>query len=356
MNRICNPVLVGICIALVIVIGTVRSHDPLAKLNAAPGENGLPPDPEDQAAVDAINDMVSNGPEEGQSQEAFMNELRELQSQLYDYGTGSACDVYAPPAVGECRLVGDAATCPGPCVDMQPASCSLEQLPFAAADGLYDLVYEVDDRTEPVDREALDLVQYAWAVLLDNLDLVEWTACLWYGESDRDSSVWENLGEVFGVAGSVAECLSEKVQGQAPDVTIRFTQQLGEGAFWTRANAINGGTIFIPLNGSRWNDSYLSEFKAATSGSAEQFCIAADLAATLLHELVHSCMTGGTADVTADGDAKNSCTSSYLIENSFRWALGQRYPCLGATTNCSYYTDPRLGNNDGAAYPGEPPF
>ena len=45
----------------------------------------------------------------------------------------------------------------------------------------------------------------------------------------------------------------------------------------------------------------------------------------------------------------------YLVENAFRWALGQRYPCLINSTNCNYYGDPCLFGADSYSYPGTPP-
>ena len=71
---------------------------------------------------------------------------------------------------------------------------------------------------------------------------------------------------------------------------------------------------------------------------------------------MHSCLTGGSEDVPGGEDNPNTCATSYLIENSFRWALGQRYPCLCPTADCNYYLDTRLWRNDGAAYPGDTPW
>src|SRR3954451_25226108 len=114
----------------------------------------------------------------------------------------------------------------------------------------------------------------------------------------------------------------------------------------------------MPLNSRNGaNSARGSKFKRAAQGSADQFCIAADLAATLLHELVHSCWaTSGSADhPPGTKDAANRCSTSYLIENSFRWALGQRYPCLGSSTDCNFYIKSCMWRNDGISYPGNSP-
>ena len=325
-----------------------------AKLSPAPGDDGAPPDQQTEAQVDELNETIAEGPDEGQSFESWTEEIEGLADALND--GPDPCPTFDTPSTGECPLVGGVSECPPPCLNEQPDGCDIDSLPFHDADGLYDFVYSIASRDEAVDREAVDLVQYAWAVLLDNLDLVDWIACLFYGETSHDSSVFENLGEIFGVAGSVAECLTEKIQGKAPDVTIRFTHDSGSGDFWASPNPVTGGTIHIPITGKVWQTNYVEKYKNAAPGSADQFCIVADLAATLLHELVHSCLTAGSADAPGGDDDPNLRSTSYLIENNFRWALGQRYPCLCPTSNCGFYYDDRLWRNDGTSYSGEPPW
>jgi hypothetical protein len=317
-----------------------------AKLNAAPGKDGAPSDPQTEAEVDALNDALDGDPEGNQS-----DDFELAHAALYDQPT--QCPMMAPPTGGECSSLSH--SCSEPCV-YETNSCDINTLPFAEAEGLYDLVYSLPTKTTPVNWEMVDLAQYAWALLYDNLDLVEWTSCVWYGESATDDSFFENLGGLFGVAGSLAECVSDKIQGKAPDVTIMFQPSIPNGAFSTTPNPLTGGTIHIPISGNVWNKKYVDKFDAAAPGSAGEFCIVADLAATLLHELVHSCLTGGSLDTPVAGDSANTCSTSYLIENSLRWALGKRYPCLLSTSDCGYYGDSRLFRNDGASYPGQPPF
>lgn len=323
------------------------------KLNAAPDEDGLT-DPETEAEVDALNDAIGGGPDEGQTYDEWRNEIEAAHDALYEPDPG--CERFDPPSTGDCSMVGNLAVCAPPCVLEQQSGCDIDTLPFEEADGRYDLVYSAAEPGGTIDWEMVDMVQYAWAVLLDNLDLVAWTACLFYGESTRDSSFWENLGDLFGIAGSVAECLVDKIEGRAPDVTIQFVTSLDKGAFSTHPDPLSGGTIKIPVTGSVWANLYVAKYKGAQAGSAEEFCIIADLAATLLHELVHSCLTGGSADAPGGDDNAGVCSTSYLIENSFRWALGQRYPCLCASASCDYYFDDRTWRSDGAAYPGQAPF
>ena len=324
-----------------------------AKLRAAPGEDGAPPDPQVEATVDELNETLEDGPDEGQTWEEWSAEVEDLVDQLN--GTPDPCPKFDFPSTGECPMpFGSESVCPTPCIDEHPEGCDIDSLPFDEAEDLYDFVYSIASVNEMVDWEAVDLVQYAWALLLDNLDLVGWIACLFYGETSRDTGFFEGLGEMFGVAGSLAECLTEKIEGRQPDVTIRFSHE--KDTFTTNPNPLNGGTIYIPLDSETWEDDYVQKYKDAASGSAEQFCIVADLAATLLHELVHSCVTGGSADAPVPNDGADACSTSYLIENNFRWALGQRYPCLCRAADCDFYFDDRIWRNDGISYPGRPPF
>lgn len=76
----------------------------------------------------------------------------------------------APPAGGECSALSH--SCGEPCV-YASNSCEIDTLPFEEAERLYDLVYSPPSKSTPVDWNMVDLVQYAWALLYDNLDLVE---------------------------------------------------------------------------------------------------------------------------------------------------------------------------------------
>src|SRR5262245_17701271 len=59
----------GLTLATLLLAGTVH-----AKLVAAPGPDGAPPDPQTEAAVDALNDAIADGPDDGQSVDEWMME------------------------------------------------------------------------------------------------------------------------------------------------------------------------------------------------------------------------------------------------------------------------------------------
>jgi hypothetical protein len=52
--------------------------NPAARIVAAPGKDGAPPDPKVEAAVDAFNDAISGGPDQGQSMEEWEADLQDL--------------------------------------------------------------------------------------------------------------------------------------------------------------------------------------------------------------------------------------------------------------------------------------
>jgi predicted nucleic acid-binding protein len=55
---------------------------PAKLVRGAPGDNGMPTDPQTEAAVDAFNDAILNGPAPGQSEDAWEAELSGLKDQI----------------------------------------------------------------------------------------------------------------------------------------------------------------------------------------------------------------------------------------------------------------------------------
>jgi hypothetical protein len=68
----------GLTLAALLLAGTVH-----AKLVAAPGPDGAPPDPQTEAAVDALNDAIADGPDDGQSVDEWMMEVEAARDALY---------------------------------------------------------------------------------------------------------------------------------------------------------------------------------------------------------------------------------------------------------------------------------
>lgn len=135
-----------------------------------------------------------------------------------------------------------------------------------------------------------ELIQAAWSLLLDNVDLVRWAICLVFG-SDR-----------------------------AEDLMDRLTDHL-DGSRWTGVYMLDtsvGGPFFVPpttyssilyiVRGSELWQYYL---RLWTSGDhTSRTCAALDFAAGLAHELCHVARYS-IADVEFDGDGTiGSCFKS----------------------------------------------
>jgi len=71
----------------------------LAKLNAAPGEDGAPSDPQDEADVDALNEALE-GPDEGQSWAEWEVEFQAAHEAVFgpSPSTTTTTPVYVPAA------------------------------------------------------------------------------------------------------------------------------------------------------------------------------------------------------------------------------------------------------------------
>ncbi|MCK6524518.1 hypothetical protein L6R49_24190 [Myxococcota bacterium] len=157
--------------------------------------------------------------------------------------------------------------------------------------------------------EEEDFLIAAWALLIANVDVIDWLSCLMMSRRRQ-------------------QCLSRVVSTRwTRNVKIRL---LSEAHKFCEAGLKFGerrNNIYICRNSTSntW-ESYLSLWQGGP-GSQSRECGVIDLAATLLHELTHAC--------GQDEPGPNSCGVSYRIENSFRWAMAFRYfgagrhPCCG---------------------------
>lgn len=296
------------------------------------------------------------------------------------------CELFEVPSGGECPTPYTT-SCDPPCVHPS-AVCSVEDLPWWEAVGRYEFGDVIDQpaligpqrdafdvpvellTVDPmagvtpwsvtdIDRLAV-VLQYAWAVLLDNLDLIEWIVCLYYGED-----IPADDGQLFDSRNTtVAECVNSRILGDPPKLTFRFIDWIGitggvmSGGDPQGWSGLPGGQIVLS---KLVLSKYVEPFEQAAGDDAARFCVVADFAGSLLHELIHTCpgaepLDNNCPDVVLPRTPEvNCCSTSYLIENAFRSALGVRYPCLANTAGCAYYTFQGLWGNDGAAYVGAPP-
>lgn len=266
--------------------------------------------------------------------EAFGQDI--VEGQVIDpYSVEYWCEGFHPPylapdcttsesGVGNAYERHDVSGCHIPCVNVSLV-CSIG-LPVTAP------IPEIRP-VEPVDhpqffRDRINLA-LAWQVLADNIDIVEWLACVVVGGSDY------------------IDCLTGRIE----DPSTVHIEVTGKGGFKSKGRPI-GRQQKIIIGQSSLEGKY-GPYLSPTSDSDEHFCAIVDLAATLLHELVHTCLHPERGGEHADDP--NDCRVSYLIETSFRWAMAHRFPCLPMTCACSYWDQDAMFLNHGSTYPNEPP-
>ncbi len=170
------------------------------------------------------------------------------------------------------------------------------------------------------------LVRMAWALLVANLDLVQFADC------------WAQGGISGGcVAGRVAANLMYPapvhvdVYDAAEGAFLVAPSSECRSPFYGIAPPVGGfGGLIQVCRGTPWTDSYLGAWRK--DDRYERLCAALDLAATLLHETTHLCGL-------AIPDAGERCRVSYLTENTFRWAIYKRYGDAQRTSCCGKFYD-----------------
>lgn len=168
--------------------------------------------------------------------------------------------------------------------------------------------------------EELELIRTAWAVLEHNMDLVAFAACYATG---GDTSI---------------HCLRNRISGLVwgfipSKVTIRLEDHPYCAPSPFRAGwSVDGGWIRI-CRPYQFTKSYLEAWRG---DQYNRMCAALDLSATLLHEITHICLR-------AHGDSSGECYVSYLLENTFRWALYKRYSDAHKSDGCDCFYDVEEG-------------
>ncbi len=158
--------------------------------------------------------------------------------------------------------------------------------------------------------ELSDVLNAAFCILRESLDIVRWVACL-----------------VFGADG---ECLVRACTQE----TVYNLYCSEERNPWGPCNSVAWTSYVTSTIAVCTTHPAIQKYAAVfRCGSAtERLCVAVDLAATLFHEFTHLCLLNTDDPAGVDCDKR----SSYRAENTFRWALLQRYkrameaPCCQA--------------------------
>lgn len=168
-----------------------------------------------------------------------------------------------------------------------------------------------------------DLLVMCWALLQDNVDLMEWAVCWATGDT--------------GVGKEIAGKISRT--GRRFKVVLE-AGACDDGAFCA---LIGGRKISINTESDEWSR-YVEMWEDGTA--SVWMCAVVDLTCTLFHELMHS------AGYSRDDEAR-TCKDSYLAENIFRWAMFRRYGSAGiaSSTCCDHLDDDDVFGSDSARYP-----
>jgi hypothetical protein len=148
----------------------------------------------------------------------------------------------------------------------------------------------------------------AWALLIDNIDVVDWLSCLMMIVRRQS-------------------CLSRVLDTRwTRDVRVHFRTKEDSRRCKNAPFSGNGtrDRIVICYSSGPWQ-----RYRRMWSSEDDEVrtCGLVDFSATLLHELTHVC--------GYNEPGPGECAESYRIENSFRWAMAQRFtaarknPCCG---------------------------
>lgn len=275
-----------------------------------------PPDDDDDSGS-AAGDMS------GDEHTRFILGLRDI-----PVGAERAIEAYIVEHLGEGWDVNPGAYEPEPCIgeyvipwDLVDEDCLPAGLDGEALEELCDkpCIYarevpvsgndiDLDIITNDVDfaSDWIDLIDCAWTLLQDNWDLIDFIMCTLTG----------NPG--------AGDCLQNKIDDESvtielddrddPSANARYVLVFPWGdkikIFTDEITDKSSNFIFM------WN---------LAGGSAFPFpfrdCACVGLAATLLHELIHSCLRD-LFDSLREGD---DCSLAEMLENSFLFMLSQRY-------------------------------
>lgn len=151
--------------------------------------------------------------------------------------------------------------------------------------------------------EEQELLLHAWAAMLLNPDVIQWSVCWVKGTNPKRAG---------------ASLLKHIRRDGVPRATIKVRAKDGINANLD----FTGGVVRI---GRRNLTSNLDAWRS--SDERDRLCGVLDLAGTLLHEMAHVVSLAGSDS----GTVATHCYHSYLIENIFRYGLFSRYEveCCG---------------------------
>lgn len=172
------------------------------------------------------------------------------------------------------------------------------------------------------------LVECGWAVLLDNVQYVEWIACLMSGGNEEAGACLANAIEQQDVPITI-DMRPPTHHASAATVFHPWISTDGPGLF-------DFGVLGIDIYAHVWLWELATD-KWQHGSVADQTCACVQMAAVLLHELAHVCLR----DI---GDAiwDRACPGATVIEDTFLWTMSQVYPEMQSSSCCDKLSDPSV--------------
>lgn len=189
-----------------------------------------------------------------------------------------------------------------------------------------------------------DLIYAALALMLDNLDILEWVVCLvdeWSAQAPPQWVPGAASGEYN--TGAILPCMLDAMSGAH---AVYFIQSYGldrsgapenatGGAVWEdspvddfatavdEAGLPNG--VVIPVGNSYWRR--LARRYGEGLPASRALCAVLVASEILLHEMLHICVSG-------EREPSDCWQLQHMAANSWQWAMGERYSCLQDNPCC----------------------
>lgn len=217
-----------------------------------------------------------------------------------------------PPSDGKLTPTTNAWSCPGSGESCDP--------PHSKARKISNLVPSSHVNVDRCDEDLAEIVQLAWAMLHTNRDLLDWASCVVFGADDAE------------IIGNFVDALWPfRIDVVSEDKLINdangddLCQTVGAVMLGIPVDRIEVCRV-APIV-KEWIDVW------KCGNEPERTCVLFDVATILAHELAHVALLAGPDLFDED------CLDSYVFENTFRWALFQRYPGAAGAACCGSIKD-----------------
>ena len=228
-----------------------------------------------------------------------MDDTQEQAEGEYLEEAWSAYDCGSKISAAGCPI-GDPCEVLSPCADPRTAE-DFWSMDMPEETLLFDLKWTEEPDTE-TEWWTVTLLSAVSALLVENVDIVEWV----------EARVTSRNG------GKQRDKIANRLRKRRrKSIRLCMDKKKCNDSF-----SVSWGVFSIPMFGI-WVDAYLKPWMRPANNptDVDRLCVAIELAATILHELLHVHYSN-----LSNEDQSGTCEESYLIENMFRWAMYQRYP------------------------------